>query len=90
MCPLVAECGGPRSSPSATRKQGEFVGSSRYYRGRLLDALRVLPSRGTVAMDELVCAIAPNERERLEILMRRLAHDGLVTIDADELVRLAE
>jgi A/G-specific adenine glycosylase len=79
VCPLLAECGGPRAS-RPRKPQGEFSGSNRYYRGRILDALRQLER---VPVDELVA----HHGGRLDLL-GRLEADGLIAIE-DGQVRLA-
>jgi A/G-specific adenine glycosylase len=79
VCPLLPECGGPRAT-RPRKPQGEFSGSNRYYRGRILDALRRFER---VAVDELV-AQHGGRRDLLE----RLTADGLITIEGDQ-VRLA-
>ena len=76
VCPLRDDCGGPRSASRVRRSQGAFRQSRRYYRGRLLDALRAEPA-GLPAHafeDELV---------------RDMARDGLVELGPDGRVRLA-
>ncbi|MBV8714852.1 MAG: A/G-specific adenine glycosylase [Chloroflexi bacterium] len=72
VCPLVSQCGGPRAT-IARRRQGEFSGSNRYYRGRILDALR--QSDG-VPLEELVASHG-GRRD----LIDRLTVDGLIEIE---------
>ena len=108
VCPLVAECGGPRATagspdsaagspalagspksaggppaPAASPKvaAGPFNGSRRYHRGRIVQVLRGLPAGESMRMSDL-----GDRRE----LVHQLAADGLVRIDADERVRLAD
>jgi A/G-specific adenine glycosylase len=81
-CPLVAECGGPREfalSPKAAA--GHFKGSRRYHRGRIIQVLRGLPAAESMRMSDL-----GDRRE----LVDQLAADGLVRIEADDRVRLAD
>ncbi|HEX8969069.1 MAG TPA: A/G-specific adenine glycosylase [Chloroflexota bacterium] len=87
VCPLLAVCDGPRGSQSRARAaQPEFKGSARFYRGRILDALRQIPPGETIALDELAERV-DNRRE----LIFRLASEGLVHVDdAQARVRLAE
>ncbi|MBV9892989.1 MAG: A/G-specific adenine glycosylase, partial [Chloroflexi bacterium] len=72
VCPLVSQCGGPRAA-IARKPQGEFSGSNRYYRGRILDALR--QSDG-VPLEELVASHG-GRRD----LIDRLTVDGLIEIE---------
>jgi A/G-specific adenine glycosylase len=95
VCPLVADCGGPRefrrAGPPTGRPAGEFAGSQRYYRGRIVEVLRGLPRGASLALDELVERVAPlPERERLLSLIRQLALEGLLSLDAERLVRLPD
>jgi A/G-specific adenine glycosylase len=88
VCPLVAECGGPREAASPVsspgRPAGEFRGSQRYYRGRIVDVLRGVPHGATVAIDELASRVAPlAERERLVALIRQLAADGMLSFEPE-------
>ena len=94
-CPLVAECGGPRAlagspesaagppTPAASPKvaAGPFNGSRRYHRGRIVQLLRGLPAGESMRVSDLGV-----RRD----LVDQLAADGLVRIDADERVRLAD
>jgi A/G-specific adenine glycosylase len=81
-CPLVAECGGPHASAASPRAAaGQFTGSRRYHRGRIIQRLRELPAGQALPLSDL-----GDRRE----LVDQLAADGLVTIDAGERVRLAD
>jgi A/G-specific adenine glycosylase len=83
VCPLVAECAGPGVPGSARAKpQGEFQGSRRYYRGRIVDVLRRIPTGTGVPVHELADSVAPKaERERVVALIAQLAIEGMLTID---------
>jgi A/G-specific adenine glycosylase len=82
VCPLVADCGGPRAPVSATRTAaGQFNGSRRYHRGRIIQRLRELPAGDSLLLSDL--------GDRREVVLR-LAADGLVSVDAEGRVRLAE
>jgi A/G-specific adenine glycosylase len=86
LCPLLEECGGP-PSPAGRRPTSpdRFAGSSRYYRGRILDELRALPPGETLPFE----ALAGPAHGRSD-LVRQLAAAGLVEIDSADRVRLAE
>ncbi len=64
-------------------KQGAFTGSTRFYRGKVVDAMRALPPGGVLAMSDLgqvvLSAFTP-ERDAawLETLVTGLERDGLV------------
>jgi A/G-specific adenine glycosylase len=87
VCPLLAECDGPRHKTSAPRRTaaGEFRGSSRFYRGRILEELRHVGVSESVALADLAAQVD----QRVD-LIARLASEGLVEIDANDRVRLAE
>jgi len=90
LCPLVAECGGPRE-PAKPKASGEFRGSQRYYRGRVVDFLSQLPGAARVSVDDLAAHTGPPaERERVVTLIHRLASEGLLTVDDDQRVRLPD
>jgi A/G-specific adenine glycosylase len=99
-CPLRAACrdyAARRSAdeqlitlpPRATKRVAEkpterFVGSNRFFRGRVVDTLRAAGTNG-VSFDTLLAAVthtdAPLERSALERMLDALAHDGLVVRD---------
>ncbi len=87
VCPLVADCGGPRALPVRSEKTGaeQFQRSRRFYRGRIVQLLRDLPLGEAVALADLVHH-AGGRRD----LVHELAADGLVRIDPAERVRLAD
>jgi A/G-specific adenine glycosylase len=89
VCPLVSECAGPVLTARPRKTAGEFRGSRRFYRGRLVEALRGL-SDGT-SLEALAASLGgPGERERLVELVEQLVGDGLLIVDSSRHVRLAE
>jgi A/G-specific adenine glycosylase len=87
VCPLLTECAGAVSSPRrrSNFSREAFTGSRRYFRGRILDALRRLGPGESVALAELAGHVGgPAE------LVVRMAGEGLLEIDAQARVRLAE
>ena len=74
VCPLMTMCGGPTPT-RRTRPQGEFRGSTRYVRGKVIDALRGSP---TLSLADLAEAT-----DATPAIVERLARDGLVTLDGD-------
>jgi len=97
LCPLQPHCkaaphlqdGASRTLAEAsvpyTPKQGYFPGSRRYYRGRIVDALRALPAEARMGVAELGAAIRQgfDPREHgpwLRGLLEGLAKDWLVTL----------
>ena len=83
VCPLLAECGGPR--PMQPKPAAEFRSSSRYFRGRIIDFLRVLPSGASVLLDDLTDAVHTSPA-----VVRQLAEDGLLEVDVENRVSLPE
>jgi A/G-specific adenine glycosylase len=86
VCPLVSECAGPGlNGKSLAKPAGEFRGSRRFYRGRIVEALRVTPEG--LSLRALCVAIGvPDVRD----LVHKLAADGLIVVDAAENVRLSD
>jgi A/G-specific adenine glycosylase len=90
ICPLLAECGGPR--PRSRREvhhrkpAEEFRASNRYVRGRILDALRDLPPGERVTR----AALADRVGGRAYEMVDALAAEGLVAVDADGQVQLPQ
>ena len=87
LCPLLDECGGPRSAGARRAKTAPseaFSSSNRYFRGRILDALRAIPPGRSVARADLE-ALSGGRGDLLE----RLAAEGLIELDATG-VRLAD
>ena len=85
VCPLAAECGGPRSVSLAKPSQGRFNDSRRFYRGRIVQLLRDLPPGDTVPLTDLARAVGSSRD-----LIEELATDGLVSLDAAGRVGLAD
>jgi A/G-specific adenine glycosylase len=83
VCPLLAECGGPR--PMRSKPVTEFRSSSRYFRGRIIDFLRALPTGTSVFLDDLV-----DEAHTSVAVVRQLADDGLLRVDNENRVSLPE
>jgi A/G-specific adenine glycosylase len=91
LCPLVADCGGPRPTGSAPRPSAEFRGTQRFYRGRVVDFLTHMPRGDAVFVEDLLTRFAePPEPERLLALIKQLAFEGLLHIDPDHQVHLPE
>jgi A/G-specific adenine glycosylase len=90
VCPLVSECAGPGPT-TAARPAGAFQGSSRYYRGRIIDTLRALCAGSSMPLHEVAARVAPPaDQARVMSLMRRLDAEGLLTIELDQRVHLPD
>jgi A/G-specific adenine glycosylase len=85
ICPLLHECGGPRSSPRQRARAANFRGSNRFVRGRILDELRSLPPGARLSK----ALLAERVDGRFD-LIDALAQDGLLEIDAGDQVQLPE
>jgi A/G-specific adenine glycosylase len=94
LCPVVGVCksaGQLEARSGKARNQGPFAGSTRYVRGRILDALRTLPRGSAVSTDELARTLEPGcDAQRVAPLVERLIGDGLVTRDVGGAVRLPD
>jgi A/G-specific adenine glycosylase len=93
VCPLVQHCRGPGEGRFSIRPAaGEFHGSSRYYRGRLIDTLCALSADETIAVADLIARVAAGagDEARIAALVRRLAADGLVLVDQLDRARLPD
>jgi len=87
---LVAEQRGTYTTrrQQARRSQrtdsSQFKGSSRYYRGRIVEMLRGLPVAASLNLDTLGPSLKPDfadaDREWLNRLLQQLAKDGLIKI----------
>ena len=98
VCPLLPHCAAQAelSQPlrmvaeerAPYRTQPKFAGSRRYYRGRIVAALRELPPGGTLTLGELRARLgeggAAVEEELVVDLVRALAADGLVVAAGSE------
>lgn len=79
VCPLLGVCASAgQAVRQAPRSQGTFAGSSRFIRGRILDALRTLPVGSSLSHAELAARVPGVAQERLDDLVGRLIADGLV------------
>jgi A/G-specific adenine glycosylase len=89
VCPLARWCRGrPKlrtsKAPPLTRRQPPFRGSTRFYRGRIVQALRELPAGASVAPFALLARLPDRnglDRERLRSLIEALRRDGLLRIE---------
>jgi A/G-specific adenine glycosylase len=76
-----------RARRVAERREAPFVGSSRYYRGRIVDALRQAPPHTPVALAELGRQLKPefcsDDLPWLRGLVAGLARDGLIVAEDD-------
>ncbi len=88
LCPLLAVCAAP--GPGLVRKRAggkRFEGSARFFRGRVLDALRALPNGNAASMAALAADVGCPSAKLLP-LVERMVDDGLVTQDGDGRLRL--
>ena len=93
VCPLVTECAGPEFSGTSASKPlrpaEEFRGSRRFYRGRLVEALRGTPSG--MSLHALCVAVGGSSGAAQMLgLVEKLAADGLVVVDSAQNVHLSE
>ncbi|MCS6939642.1 MAG: A/G-specific adenine glycosylase [Roseiflexus sp.] len=83
----------PARKRIAERRERPFIGSNRYFRGRIIEALRALPPGATLALNDLGPQVraeyTPNDETWLTALIRGLERDGLVVWN-DAGVRLPE
>ena len=88
VAPVVRE----RQAPYGTRRQPAFEGSSRYYRGRIVEQLRALKPDETLPLATLGPAIKPDFTPEdlmwLRNLVAGLERDGLTTVEPGDRVRL--
>ncbi len=93
-CPFFAWCQARRRGEVIDlpglrpRGQGKFAGSKRYYRGRIVAALRERPPGSTIPFSALVDRVQDREATEMTAnwlweLMRDLERDGLVVIAGD-------
>jgi A/G-specific adenine glycosylase len=68
----------------ATKKEAPFEGSTRYFRGRIIDVLRALPPGHTIALTALPAAISNGHalptRDQTTELVAALERHGLATL----------
>lgn len=102
LCPLQQHCKARTALASETASEGsrmvaekpppyrvqpKFAGSTRYYRGRIVAALRELPQAESLDLLSLGSRVKPgfsaSEAGWLEGLVRALASDGLVAVEDD-------
>jgi A/G-specific adenine glycosylase len=89
-CPLRRSCVAYKTNSFtvAVPKQSTFKGSNRYYRGQILDALRMQPF--TAAELDRTIATSAQEREKTRGALAQLIREGFVTTRADKRYALAE
>ncbi len=94
VCPLQEPCRAAfqagrvaregRAGYKAPRKEGPWQGSTRYYRGRIVDTLRALAPGERIPLAELIVQVkpeaTPDDTARLRELVTRLAADGLAAM----------
>jgi A/G-specific adenine glycosylase len=88
ICPLRADCRYAAAPPPPPRRRAptasHFVGSTRYYRGRVVAVLRGLPPGASVSVEELARMVRPEVDPRsddwLAGLLGKLAAEGLVRV----------
>jgi len=86
VCPLVSDCAGPGlNGTSAAKPSGEFRGSRRFYRGRIVEALRDAPEG--ISLRALCVAIGGSDVRKL---VQQLAADGLIVVDSEQNIRLSQ
>lgn len=90
VCPLVPWCrarpglaarGTASARTTSKRRQAPFRGSRRYYRGRIIQALRELPPGGALTIQQLLARLTGQDRldiARLRELITGLEREGLV------------
>lgn len=97
-CPLVSLCAAVPEDKlvNATRWRSQkvaenpepYVGSRRYYRGRIVAYLRDLPANSRASLDEVLNAIkpgwVPSDKPWVEDLVKDLQGDGIVSLQSDE------
>lgn len=71
----------------AERREAPYAGSRRFYRGRIVEALRQLPHGEALALDELGRRVKEEfggeDRPWLRALVEGLARDGLVVLEGE-------
>jgi A/G-specific adenine glycosylase len=85
-----------RERPAAytTRREAPFTGSTRYYRGRIVERLRALAPGETISLADVGPAIREDFQDEhmpwLRDLVTRLAQDGLLVIHPDDTLALPD
>jgi A/G-specific adenine glycosylase len=78
----------PRPVRKVAERAARFETTPRYFRGRIVDALRALPHGAWLPLADLGPRVKPDwmtdDRDWLLALLRALATDGLLELDADE------
>ena len=97
VCPIARWCRSRPKFAKRTRKIGErraankpqppFAGSRRYYRGRIVQALREVPASGSLSPRQLARRLDIRPTELTELLAA-LNRDGLLRIDSNGRVLL--
>jgi A/G-specific adenine glycosylase len=101
LCPAASWCKAIGRIPSTIRERkslyktsrdAPFAGSSRYYRGRIVERLRQLEDQESLSQMRLGAAIKPDFSEHdapwLDDLLRGLAREGLLALRPDGTVAL--
>jgi len=72
----------------AERRETPYAGSNRFYRGRVVEALRQLAPGEVLPLPALGCQIKDGFTEEdmpwLRALADGLAHDGLLVLESDQ------
>ncbi|MEX2158017.1 MAG: A/G-specific adenine glycosylase [Dehalococcoidia bacterium] len=79
--------GSGRLKPVPRKKEEPFTGSRRYYRGRIVQALRELPAGKSMTRAQLSTRLGVNG-EAFSSLIDALSRDGLVRVGKDRRLRL--
>jgi A/G-specific adenine glycosylase len=91
VCPLLNVCqaraSGQVGSTRARATQAPFRDSSRYFRGRIVDLVRALPSGGSISFADVKAAL-DLDTARLERVVARLVADGLIAFEPSTGLRL--
>jgi A/G-specific adenine glycosylase len=84
--PRVSDARGAyNAKPRPAKREAPFEGSTRWYRGRIVDALRTLPPGERIPLDDLGARMPANGHTRmaradLDALVRGLERDGLASV----------
>jgi A/G-specific adenine glycosylase len=85
---LVAEVAAPYLAPRRRKRAQPFTSTTRYFRGRIIAALRTLEPGASLGLSELGPLVNPafsaaDDLPWLRNLVDGLARDGLARLDAD-------